>query len=203
MIKLFKALPGVKVYLDMNPNTFDNMYFKEGTYCNKLETHILAWSLQHIPGDYIELGVNTGTTAHNVCRNNPDKTIYGVDWIANTTLHYSQRQEIPTQEGIGVMCKDDRNFVLMIEDSSKVVIPESVGMVFIDGDHSYTGVKADTENVLKQVPPGTVVFWHDYHLEGTGDKKHISINKYIDTEIAPKLPIYQFINTWLIMTITQ
>jgi len=57
------------------------------------------------------------------------------------------------------------NITHFIEDSSsfdfsKVPIPE---LVFIDGDHSYEGVRKDTENIFNFVGYNeTIVVWHDY-----------------------------------------
>ena len=34
--------------------------------------------------------------------------------------------------------------------------------VFIDGDHSYEGVKSDTQNALRMIRPGGVIVWDDY-----------------------------------------
>lgn len=36
-----------------------------------------------------------------------------------------------------------------------------IDFVFIDGDHSYEGVKSDTENALKMVRRGGVIVWDD------------------------------------------
>ena len=40
-----------------------------------------------------------------------------------------------------------------------------VGLVFIDGDHSYEVVSHDTLEALRMVVPGGVIAWHDYHHE--------------------------------------
>lgn len=40
-----------------------------------------------------------------------------------------------------------------------------VGMVFVDGNHSYEAVRLDSGNALAMVQPGGVVVWDDYHPE--------------------------------------
>lgn len=35
-------------------------------------------------------------------------------------------------------------------------------LIFIDGGHSYSYVKSDTEKALRMLAPGGLIFWHDY-----------------------------------------
>jgi hypothetical protein len=74
-----------------------------------------------------------------------------------------------------------------------------IGFVFIDGDHSYEGVKADTELALQYLvarPEGGMVVWHDVsetHPEWVG------VLKYLE-ELAAKFTAWQIVRiegTWL------
>lgn len=38
------------------------------------------------------------------------------------------------------------------------------GLVFVDGDHSYEGAKADSQSALDLVAPGGMILWHDYGI---------------------------------------
>lgn len=187
--------------LEVDKSALDSLHYRSGIYCNPLEIKILCWALQQLKGDYIEIGVNQGGTAVNVCMNNPERYIYGVDFIGQSTMHANQIVEQPNSRSVAHLCKDMRNFNLILHNSRTVKIPDNIGMVFIDGDHSYQGVKADTENILRQVKPGTVIMWHDYinnlHPE------YMAVNKYIDNEIADKMQLWQFKETWLIAGITK
>lgn len=176
-------------------------YFNPGIYMNNLEIKILAWSLGRVRGDYIEMGVNKGYTALNICKNNPKKTIYGVDWPYwdGSTMCPGQMSEMPDKENVAEMCDGLPNFSLILGNTRNVWIPLTVrnqGMVLIDGDHTYKGVKADTENVLEQVQRGTLIFWHDYDNNLHHD--YIGVRDYIDNEIAPNMKLFQFRNTFLI-----
>ncbi|HWL70934.1 MAG TPA: ATP-binding cassette domain-containing protein [Geminicoccus sp.] len=44
----------------------------------------------------------------------------------------------------------------------------TMDFVFVDADHSYDAVMADTERALKLVRPGGVVLWHDYAAKSPG-----------------------------------
>lgn len=65
-------------------------------------------------------------------------------------------------------------------------------LVFIDGDHSYQGVKSDTEHALKMLAPGGVILWDDYIQCDYG----IDVMHYLH-ELAKTKPVRQLHNTRL------
>jgi hypothetical protein len=195
MIKLFspiiKKMAGNMITVD--EHDLKDLYYSSGPYLCELEMRILSWTLQQLDGDYIEIGVNEGHNAHNMCRNNPKKMIWGVDLVDGSTMPPEQMHEQPSGMSVGARCMWENNFNLILHDSRTVGIPDNIGMVFIDADHSYEGVKADTENVLKQVAKGTFIIWHDYQPI---QKPHYRVKDYIDSEV--KLDLFRFEGTWLI-----
>lgn len=58
------------------------------------------------------------------------------------------------------------NIIHYCEDSKTFnfsSIPRKVDLVFIDGDHSYEGIRSDTENIFKIIDTkSTMVVWHDF-----------------------------------------
>jgi len=40
-----------------------------------------------------------------------------------------------------------------------------VSLVFVDGNHQYDNVKADSYNALELIAPGGMIIWHDYETE--------------------------------------
>ena len=55
--------------------------------------------------------------------------------------------------------------IKLIEGYSNEVkeqVPNDIDFIFIDGDHSYEGVKQDIENYLPKLKPGATVAFHDY-----------------------------------------
>ena len=63
----------------------------------------------------------------------------------------------------------------------------SYDLIFIDADHSYEGVRRDTELALPLVAPTGYVVWHDYANWGYFDGKN-GVPEYLG-ELAAKLPI--------------
>ncbi len=48
-----------------------------------------------------------------------------------------------------------------IDELKKILNDEPLDFLFIDGDHSYEGVKADFENYSPLVKPGGLIAFHD------------------------------------------
>lgn len=51
---------------------------------------------------------------------------------------------------------------------------ESMDYIFIDGDHSYAGVKNDTEKALQMLKPGGLIVWHDYAAKSPGVLEYLA-----------------------------
>lgn len=169
-------------------------------YCRPEEVRALAGFLKMIKGDYIEIGVNQGATARWICKNNPDRKIYGVDMIEMSTMHPKQNVEQPNIYTVAQYSKNYPNFKLILGNSWDIRIPVGVEMAFIDADHQYFGVKQDTKNVLAWMKKG-FIFWHDYNNDLHPD--YLGVNAYIDKEIIPNMKVYLLENTWLAMAQIQ
>lgn len=69
----------------------------------------------------------------------------------------------------------------------------SYDLIFIDADHSYAGVKNDTELVLPLVAPHGYIVWHDYANWGYFDGKN-GVPEYLG-ELSAKLPIARIVGS--------
>src|SRR6267142_281181 len=66
-------------------------------------------------------------------------------------------------------------------------LPKSFDFVFLDGDHSYEGLKRDWEIVLRRLAPGGVVCLHDTTIPAAEpNRQHGSVD-YFDQVISPSL----------------
>ena len=65
--------------------------------------------------------------------------------------------------------------------------PGSYDLIFLDADHSYAGVKHDTELLLPLVAPDGYLVWHDYANWGYFNGKN-GVPEYLG-ELADRLPI--------------
>ena len=85
-----------------------------------------------------------------------DGTTYD-DFISNRlTSIYGVRAN---RLGAGVFC--------VHADSTKLCWPaRDINLLFIDGAHTYEGVRGDIKNMVPHIVSGGVVIFHDYHMEG-------------------------------------
>jgi len=100
----------------------------------------------------------------------PNFTIVNIG-IFRCASMYCLRAGAPTARLIGIDIKPcdvlvdpDLKAKFIIGDSQKVYtqVPGDIHLLFIDGDHSYTGVQADLKNWASKVPMGGIVVLHDY-----------------------------------------
>jgi hypothetical protein len=114
--------------------------------------------IERTPGHIVEIGTHLGHTAKEIATAFPTRSLFCVDCCAP---EYGLKLE-----DIGSATKGMNNVALTIMDSKLYAIPSGTGVIFIDGDHTWEGVKADTENALRhyKTHQGLIV-WHDYNQE--------------------------------------
>lgn len=66
----------------------------------------------------------------------------------------------------------------------------SMDYIFIDGDHSYAGVKNDAEKALQLLKPGGIIVWHDYAAKSPGVLEYL-------TEFSLERPLFRVRKTCL------
>lgn len=124
----------------------------------------------------LEIGTYIGSTTIQLAANIPDTgRIYTVDIdpadAAHLNGHLSRydRQLVAKQHAqIGSVFREHplaSRICQIIGDSARIDYRQYVDhfdLAYIDGGHSYTQVRGDTEAVLPLMRPGGVVFWHDY-----------------------------------------
>lgn len=117
----------------------------------------------HSKGDILEIGCNKGVTTAKIATHFPERHVYGIDYH-ELELAAEQQGEVPEQCDIGYYASQHSNVTVENVKSKDFKIPKTVDAIFIDGDHSYEGVKADTEMALKHLKKG-VVMWHDAYKD--------------------------------------
>jgi|SaaInlV_100m_DNA_2_1039680.scaffolds.fasta_scaffold02887_6 predicted O-methyltransferase YrrM len=122
---------------------------------------------------YLEIGVHNGTSmSYVVSENSNPKHCIGIDFFG-AIGHYKKdklTKERSRSNIKGNNTSESKIGLIKGNSKSKKVIAElcrhfdyeSVDLLFIDGDHSYAGVKADFENYSKFVRPGGWIVLDDY-----------------------------------------
>jgi len=97
---------------------------------------------------------------------------------------------------IGMYIKDspDRDRINQIFSDSRTFDTQPyrqlMDYIFIDADHSYEGVKNDTEKALQLLKPGGVIVWHDYAAKSPGVLDYIA-------EFSQQRPLFHLRKTCL------
>lgn len=106
------------------------------------------------PEKILEIGVHTGLGLQAFGQAFPDAALFGLE-VDTTHLQF-------------------KDFMLIEGDSRNPEIIKRIeglgqfDFIFIDGDHTYEGVKADWENYKAMIRPGGAVGFHDTSRMGEG-----------------------------------
>jgi predicted O-methyltransferase YrrM len=96
--------------------------------------------------------------------------------------------------GMYIARSPDRDRITQIFSDSRTFdttpYRESMDYIFIDGDHSYEGVKNDTEKALQLLKPGGIIVWHDYAAKSPGVLKYLA-------EFSQDRPLFRIRKTCL------
>jgi precorrin-6B methylase 2 len=165
------------------------------------EVQALCWLARQTSGDILEIGCNEGRTSRDLAVANPNKRVFAIDYAGrDATLCPGQKHEKPTAANIGRLARDLPNVSIRNVKSQHINLSRkplsSVRFIFIDGDHSYAGVKTDTEMALAHIErfsQGTIV-WHDCHQD---PPEWLKVYEYLDREVAPHYRLDVIDSTWL------
>lgn len=151
--------------LDLFNGKFDvelnNYTFLENT-STVLDLSLLkALAQQKTDCNYFEIGSLRGESLYNVAS--------VAKHCTSLTLSNQQMKDFnfkPTLlKSANIFSKDIKNLTL-IEDNSLTYDFSKLGkfdLIFVDGDHTYNGVKSDTANVFKHlIHENSIIVWHDY-----------------------------------------
>jgi predicted O-methyltransferase YrrM len=162
-------------------------------YLNWQETAILVALTRSVaPRVMIEFGCNVGITAKRVLSNVASLRKYiGIDVPPDHRPILScQDSEVPDEPGI--YAADDARFFLLLADHELTKADlEPCDAVFIDGDHSASAVRRDSELARELIRPGGVMCWHD-HLNAA-----VEVTQVLERFAADGWPIKQVERSWI------
>ena len=137
---------------------------------------------------YLEIGVHNGTSMSYIVHQNKSVECIGIDLFESTTKQYKPDDLLIERTTINIESNNKGNSTISFitgnsqnkETISKLeskIKEESIDLLFIDGDHSYQGIKLDFNNYTKFVKPGGFIVIDDYN------KRWPDIIKFCDNEI--------------------
>ncbi len=149
------------------------------------ETYLLACLVQLLGARTIfEFGTSEGRTTLQLALNSPaDAVIYTMDLPEkNYTTRY--KRAFPDEGGfralpIGGLFEphlESTKIRQLYADSASAdyeALRGKVDFIFIDADHGYEYVKADSENAFSMLNANGVVLWHDYGSQWRGVSRYL------------------------------
>jgi predicted O-methyltransferase YrrM len=150
----------------------------------------------------VEFGTFTGRTAYNLALNTADK-IYTVDIGKNVdagsnTAGIAYPEYTPGELFLNELDVGGR-IELIIGNSTTLDFSRfygTMGMVIVDGGHSYEVAKSDTQNALRMIRPGGIIVWDDYGDFWPGVKSAVD-------ELIDPAKLMKFENESLVMYVNQ
>jgi precorrin-6B methylase 2 len=151
-------------------------------------------------GNILEIGCNLGWTTRELALAFPNSIVYAVDWPpAGQSMSAHQRGEAPSWEKSCEAARALPNVLPIIADSRKLTpgMFREVTRVFIDGDHSYEGVKRDTALAMRMMAEYEdarwVVTWHDCYEKAPD---WVGVRKYLESDPEGPRPL-QVLDSWV------
>lgn len=118
---------------------------------------------EQYPLHLLEIGCNAGMTTYalgDAMKGNGDVT--AIDWDRKgESLTGIQATEVLPTDKIGYVARNLENVTILKGNSQTYEYDTIFDIVFIDGDHSYEGVKADYENAKQFAHERTLYLFHD------------------------------------------
>lgn len=122
--------------------------------------------VDHLDGEIVEIGSFKGksTVALGLGSkwiSEKKRTIFAIDPFITNGYYRDYYKEFESN----ILIYRLANYVSPIKKFSHEAIedcPESIAALFVDGDHSYAGVKRDIELYTPRVVPGGFIAFHDY-----------------------------------------
>jgi len=137
-----------------------------------------------------EFGTYMGRTTYNLARNSPEARI--------VTLNLSPEADPTYGPYLGLFFKgkpESERITQIFADSRTFDTAQHRGrfdFVFVDADHSYEGVKNDTEKALELLSENGVIVWHDYASKSLGLVRFFQ-------EFTAHTPVFRIRNTCLLV----
>lgn len=128
---------------------------------------ILQLARHYRPKTFLEIGTHRGFTTRILAERFPEMEIVTVDpgdQIAPADRPDNQAGEYLRQEQIGELVRDFPNVKVLKQKIGSIDwAGRKFEMIFVDGNHQYASVLADSHRSLELVTDPGVIIWHDYN----------------------------------------
>ena len=113
----------------------------------------------------VNIGIFRGATMYCLRAGSPNAILYGID------IEYPQGVKLHPSVRADIIISDSGSYHKRFRGR--------VHMLFVDGDHSYEGVKADIEGWTPKIVSGGIVAFHDFTTAPAVARKHAGIRRAV------------------------
>lgn len=169
---------------------YPGIYIANTYWTPERDVRVLIHLIENSTGDILEIGCAAGHTTRIIAEQFPTRQVFAVDWSSEQNKDTCKPQVI-CEHAAGMS-----NVHVINVESQSVTYPESIGFVFIDGDHSLEGVKKDSERAfLFGRSHDVVIAWHDY-----GGDIHRDVTTYLDRLSEQGVNLHWVKNSQIVFT---
>ena len=111
----------------------------------------------------VNIGIFRGASLYCLRAGAPTAKLYGIDIIYPQGALLDKKARTVVIVGDSALCAED--------------VEDPVHLVFVDGDHSYQGVRADIDAWAPKLAPGGIIAFHDFAPERKVAAKHAGIKR--------------------------
>ncbi len=91
----------------------------------------------------------------------------------------------------------ERRIISFPTDADRLRREAPFDFIYVDGDHTEAGVRADTTLALELIAPGGIIVWHDYCHRGHEWVYATNRVPEVLNELGQRLPLRHLAGTWL------
>jgi predicted O-methyltransferase YrrM len=140
-----------------------------------------------------EFGTFLGRTTHHLAGTDPATRVWTLD-LPQDENHWRFARHV----GCYFENRPEAARITMLRQNSFTFDPDlyrqSMQFIWVDGDHSYEGVKNDTEKAFDMLAPGGVIMWHDFGHESAGLVEYF-------VQFTRRMPLFQIRKTSILLHI--
>ncbi len=153
---------------------------------------VAAMARHHRSRELFEIGTYLGRTTYHLTYASEGAVVTTVNLPPEADPKYGPYQQIyfrgrPRAEQIRQVWADST----MLDTTP---YRGRMNFVFVDGDHSYEAVKADTRKAFEVLAPGGIIVWHDYAAKSPG------VCRFME-EFTQERPLFRIRKTCLLVHI--
>lgn len=184
-LKMIKEL----FYIPFVPKKIVKIYLNKPGYLSLREAHLLYQNAKNLKGNkvVVEIGSYLGKSTCAIAEGIRGKNInfYTIDTFENQAMTEGRRN---TFEEFLKNTSEYKDLITIKKGFSYDVVKKmqnvKIDFLWIDGDHTYQGVKRDIEDWVPLVKENGIVCFHDYKkLTGMSNKE---VKKAVDEKIMGK-----------------